>query len=111
MSASTGARQGVTVSSHSLSVAGLWRQALDIGGLSALALAYPLFDALSQSPEFFVARNSTAAHVVSLTCIVGLVVPALLFGVARTVGRIRAGAGTLVHDAILALLGVCRNAP
>ncbi len=61
---------------------------------------------MSQSPEFFVARNSTAAHVVSLTCIVGLVVPALLFGVARTAGKIRTGAGTLVQDAILTLLVV-----
>ena len=106
MPLSTGARQGVNVSSRSLSVTGLWRQALDIGGLSALALAYPLFDVLSQSPEFFVARNSTTAHVVSLTCIVCLVVPGLLFGVARTAGSIRTGAGTLVHDAILALLVV-----
>ncbi len=81
-----------------------WRQALDIGSLSALALAYPLFDVLSQSPEFFVARNSTIGHVVSLACIVCLVVPALLFGVVRTVARIRPGAGTLVHDAILAVL-------
>ena len=83
-----------------------WRQALDIGGLTALALAYPLFDVLSQSPEFFVARNSTIAHVVSLTCVVCLVVPALLFGVARTAGRIRTGAGTLVQEAILTVLVV-----
>ena len=83
-----------------------WRQALDIGGLSALALAYPLFDVLSQSPEFFVARNSTIVHVVSLTGIVCLVVPALLCGVARAAGRIRTGAGTRVHDAILAVLVV-----
>ena len=81
-----------------------WRQALDIGCLSALALAYPLFDVLSQSPEFFVARNNTIGHVVSLACIVCVVVPALLFGVARAVARIRTGAGTLVHDAILAVL-------
>lgn len=69
-----------------------WRQALDIGGLSAIAVAYPLFDVLSQSPEFFVARNSTIAHVVTFTCIVSLVVPALLFGVSRTAARIRPGA-------------------
>ena len=104
MSLPTGARQGVDVSSLSLSVPGLWRQALDIGGLSALAIAYPLFDVLSQSPEFFVARNSTSAHVVSLTGIVCLVVPALLYGVVRTAERIRTGAGTLVYDAMLALL-------
>ena len=83
-----------------------WRQAIDIGSLSALALAYPLFDVLSQSPEFFVARNSTTAHVVSLTCIVCLVVPALLFGVVRTVARVRTGAGALVHDAMLGVLVV-----
>ena len=81
-----------------------WRQALDIGGLSAIAVAYPLLDVLSQSPEFFVARNSTIAHVVTLTCIVCLVVPALLFGVTRTAARIRAGADALVHAAILTVL-------
>ena len=81
-----------------------WRQALDIGGLSAIAVAYPLFDVLSRSPEFFVARDSTMAHVVALTCIVCLVVPALLFGVIRTASRIRAGADALVHDAILTVL-------
>ena len=106
MSLPTGAPQGVDVSSRSLSGTGLWRQALDIGGLSALALAYPLFDVLSRSPEFFVARNSTVVHVVSFTCLVCFVVPALLFGVARTAGSIRTAAGTLVHDAILALLVV-----
>ena len=81
-----------------------WRRALDIGSLSALALAHPLFDVLSQSPEFFVARNSTVAHVVSLACIVCVLVPVLLFGVVHTVARIRTGAGTLVHNAILAVL-------
>ena len=106
MSLPTGAPQGVDRSNHSVSVTSLWRQALDIGGLSALALAYPLFDVLSQSPEFFVARNNTIAQVVSLTGIVCCVVPAVLCGIARTAGKIRAGAGTLVQEAILALLVV-----
>ena len=81
-----------------------WRLALDIGGLSALTLAYPLFEVLSQSPEFFVARNSTTAHVVLLAGIVCFIVPALLFGVARIATRLNASAGTYVHEAILALL-------
>ena len=83
-----------------------WRQALDIGGLSALVLAYPLFDVLSRSPEFFVARNSTIAHVVSLAGIVCFVIPALLFGLVRTMARISTRAGALIRDAILAVLVV-----
>ena len=78
-----------------------WRQALDIGGLSALALAYPLFDVLSRSPEFFVVRNSTIAQVVSLACIVGLGIPAVLWVVAHTAGSIRPGATALVHHGLL----------
>jgi hypothetical protein len=81
-----------------------WRLALDIGGLFALALAYPLFDVLSKSPEFFVARNSATVHVVSLTGISCFIVPALLFGVARVAARLNTSAGTYVHEAILALL-------
>ena len=81
-----------------------WRQALDIGGLSALALAYPLFDVLSRSPEFFVARNSTTAHVVLLAGIVCFIVPLLLFGVVRFSARLHAGTGTSVQEAILGVL-------
>ena len=88
-----------------------WRQALDIGGLSALALAYPLFDVLSKSPEFFVARNSTTAQVVSLICLVCLVVPALLYGLARLAAIIRASAGPLVHEAVLGVLVVALVMP
>ena len=89
-----------------MSAVKIWRLALDIGGLSALALSYPLFEVLSQSPEFFVARNSTPAHVVFLACIVCFIVPALLFGVARVAARLNASAGAYVHEAILALLVV-----
>jgi hypothetical protein len=81
-----------------------WRRAFDIGGLSALVLAYPLFDVLSRSPEFFVARNSTIAHVLSLVGILCLVVPAMLFGVAQAIVRIRTSAGHLVHEAIVTAL-------
>lgn len=81
-----------------------WRRALDVGGLTALALAYPLFDVLSRSPEFFVARNSTIFHVVSLAFIVCLAVPALLFGVVRASARVHIGAADIAHDALLTVL-------
>ena len=81
-----------------------WRLALDIGGLSSLALAYPLFEVLLQSPEFFVARNSTTSHVVFLAVIICVIVPALLFGVARIAARLNTSVGTYLHEAILALL-------
>ena len=82
----------------------VWRRALDIGGLSALALAYPLFDVLSRSPEFFVARNTTTTHVVLLAGIVCFMVPALLVGVARIGEKLHTSARAYVHEAILALL-------
>ena len=81
-----------------------WRLALDIGGFFALGLAYPLFEVLSQSPEFFVARNSTPAQVVLFAGLVCFIVPAVLFGVARIAARLSGAAGGYVHEAILALL-------
>ena len=81
-----------------------WRRAFDILGLSALALAYPLFDVLSRSPEFFVARNNTVAHVVSLAFILCLLVPAVFFGLELVAARVHRRAGTLVHSVVLTLL-------
>ena len=81
-----------------------WRRAADIFGLSALALAYPLFDVLSRSPEFFVARNNTVAHVVSLALIVCVFVPAVFVGLALGAARIHRRAGALVHSGVLTLL-------
>ena len=81
-----------------------WRLALDIGGFFALGLAYPLFEVLSQSPEFFVARNSTPAQVVLFAGLVCFIVLAVLFGVARIAARLSGAAGGYVHEAILALL-------
>ena len=82
----------------------IWRRALEIFGLSALALAYPLFDILSRSPEFFVARNNTVAHVVSLAFILCLLVPAGFFGLELVAARLHRRAGTLVHSVVLTLL-------
>ena len=51
---------------------------LHLGVLWAFAFAQPLFDVLSDSPEFFVARRNTAGDIVVLACALVLIPPSVL---------------------------------
>ncbi len=81
-----------------------WRRAFDVGGLTALALAYPLLEVLSQSPEFFVARNTTVVQVLSLVSVICLFLPTLWFAVQLVWAGARPRAATVAHTGLLALL-------
>ena len=72
--------------------------------LWALAFAQPLFEILSESPEFFVARGNGHADVVALA--VGLVVvpPALMLGLEALARLVRPALGYAAHLAFVALL-------
>ena len=54
--------------------------------LSTFALAQPLFDLLSDNPEFFAARGSTAGDIVLFAILLVVVPPALLLAVEVLVG-------------------------
>jgi hypothetical protein len=78
--------------------------ALHLGGLSALALAQPLFDLLSRNVEFFAVRGSSRWDIVLFA--VGIIVlpPLCLLSLELLAGLIRRKAATLLHLAFLAVL-------
>ena len=81
-----------------------WRRAFDVGGLTALALAYPLLEVLSRSPEFFVARNTTVVQVFSLVSVICFLLPTFWFAVQLVWAGTRPRATTVAHTGLLTLL-------
>jgi hypothetical protein len=75
---------------------------LHLAGLTALAVAQPLFDLLSRNVEFFAVRGSTRWDVVLFA--VGIVVlpPLLLLGLEALAGLAGGRAATVLHLAFLA---------
>ena len=82
----------------------VWLGGAHLAVLWALGFAQPLFEILSESPEFFVARGNGRWDVVALA--IGLVVvpPALMLG-AEALGRlVRPALGYALHLVFIALL-------
>jgi hypothetical protein len=78
---------------------------LSIFTLSAFALAQPLFDLLSRSPEFFVARHSEPLDVVLLVLALLLPVPLVLCAIEALARLVSGKAGGLVHGmAVISLM-------
>ena len=73
-------------------------------GLVALAILQPLFDVVRDSPEFFVARNTTTGAAVTAVALVGFGLPLLLLAVERLLRRVARGAATMFFLAIVAVL-------
>lgn len=89
------------------------REALHFAGLWALAVAQPLFDLLSRSPEFFVAHDTLPGDLLGLVALLCLAVPAGWLAVLRLCRRggprvhaVAAGAGVGVLTAVVALAAV-----
>jgi hypothetical protein len=82
----------------------VWLGGAHLAVLWALAFAQPLFEILSQSPEFFVARGNGRADVVVLA--IGLVVvpPALMLAVEALARLVRPALGYAVHLVFVGLL-------
>lgn len=70
---------------------------LHLAVLSAFALAQPLFSLLSDNPEFFAARGSTATEIIVFALLLVLVPPAILFLIELLVGLLSDRARTVVH--------------
>jgi Sulfatase len=77
---------------------------LHLAGLSALAVAQPLFDLLARNAEFFAVRGSTRWDIVLFA--VGLIVlpPLLLLGLEALAGLLDARAATAAHLVFVGLL-------
>jgi hypothetical protein len=82
----------------------LWLRGAHLAVLWALGFAQPLFEILSDSPEFFVARGNTRGDVLALALGLVLVPPALMLLVEWTATRLSPRLGLGVHLAFLGLL-------
>jgi len=72
--------------------------------LSTFALAQPLFDLLSDNPEFFAARGSTAGEIVVFAVLLVLVPPLALLAVEVLIGLAGRAVRRSVHLLLVALL-------
>ncbi len=70
---------------------------LHLAVLSAFALAQPLFDLLSDNPEFFAARGSTATDIIVFGVLLVVLPPVLLLAVESLVGLIGPAARYWTH--------------
>ena len=82
----------------------LWLGGAHLAVLWALGFAQPLFEILSASPEFFVARGNTRGDIVVLALALVVLVPALMLAVEWLAGLISRPLGRGVHLAFVALL-------
>lgn len=77
---------------------------LHLAVLSAFALAQPLFALLSDNPEFFAARGSTATDIVVFAVLLVVLPPLLLLAIELLVGLAGPAARRGAHLVLLALL-------
>ena len=78
---------------------------LHVFALSALAVAQPLFTVVSQEPTFFVARNTTVAHLVALVGLVCIALPTILVVGESVLVRVSAPVAGLMHGLVLTVMG------
>ncbi len=79
--------------------------------LSTFALAQPLFDLLSDNPEFFAARGSTAGEIIVFALLLVLVPPLVLLLVEALVGLASEGAAPWCTLVLMGLLAARRLRP
>ena len=77
---------------------------LQILGLTALAVAQPLFDVVSREPTFFVARNTTSVQLGAFVILIAVVLPLVLVGIEAVCARLHPVAGNVVHVMLLTVL-------
>jgi hypothetical protein len=82
----------------------LHRAGLHLGALAALAIAQPLFDLISNNPDFLAARRLIGSQVVALGLVLVLVPPLLALAVEALVGLVSRALRALVHLLFMALL-------
>jgi hypothetical protein len=77
---------------------------LHLAVLSAFALAQPLFNLLSDNPEFFAARGSTATDIIVFALLLVVIPPAIGLGIELLVGLAGPVARRGAHLVLIALL-------
>ena len=103
---------------HLSSVAGYWKRhpvtferGAALLGLSAIAIAQPVFDVVSNSPEFFAARGTPAPTAVAAIGVICFGVPFLLLGIERAIRLFNARAAGVFYGVVVALLSAAVAMP
>jgi hypothetical protein len=73
-------------------------------GLAAIAIAQPIFEVVSSSPEFFAARGTTAATAVTAVLTICFAVPLVLLGIERAIRVVSRRAASTLFGVAAALL-------
>ena len=73
-------------------------------GLAAIAIAQPIFEVVSNSPEFFAARSTTPATAVAAVLAISFGVPFGLLGIERAIRAVSGQAAATFHGVVLAFL-------
>ena len=73
-------------------------------GLCAIAIAQPLFDVVSNSPEFFPARSTTPTTVIAAVMTICVGLPLTLLGVERAIRTVDRRTAATFYSIVLALL-------
>jgi hypothetical protein len=73
-------------------------------GLVAIAIAQPIFEVVSNTPEFLAARGTNAVTVAAAVFVICLLIPFVLFAVERAIRFVSRRTATAFHSLVLALL-------
>ena len=80
-------------------------------GLAAIAIAQPIFEVVSNSPEFFPARSTPPATIVAAVFAICFGVPLALLGIERAIRAINRSTATTFHGIVVALLSAALVMP
>ena len=73
-------------------------------GLAAIAIAQPIFEVISRSPEFFAARGTSAATALAAILVICFGIPFVLLGIERVMRAISPRSAAVFHAAAVAVL-------
>ena len=80
-------------------------------GLAAIAIAQPIFEVVSNSPEFFAARSSPPATVIGAVLVICLGIPLALVALERAIRAVSGRAAAAFHGMVVALLAAALVMP
>ena len=80
-------------------------------GLSAIAVAQPIFEVIANSPEFFPARSTSPVNAIAAVLALCLGVPLVLAGIERAVRAVSPRAAATFHGMVIALLSAALVMP
>ena len=86
-------------------------RALELCSLTALGVAYPLFEVLAASPEFFVARGTTLPLLVSAAVVVCVALPSVVVLLELLASAVNERAAVTLHSCALFCLGALTTMP